>query len=454
MAVSKRTTICCQGCYKTIPISEARSNYLCNPCHAKANKRAVTRGLTSSEGLNPVLMAREENNTLKVKAKVKHQHGRRVAVPEGQEVNFAYRKPTPLPLDELERQLSKVREEGPVTSEDITLQDCHSCGAQVEILNRLAVGECLFCGNKATSGRPSFDYKISNEVVVPFGITHNDALERAKAHLRKKRQRGSRRAAQLLAELSFAKLRKVFLPFWAFDCEVETDWDAIIDYWEDPPAFKKLLGAKGRWSKQPVKGYRGHLYHEWIVCASKGLSNEVVAQIAPFELVRGQCGRGEQQLQEIPVERCQIRPREAWPLAVKGIQEKEKKASEMDAHIHLRFGSSEDLRLNAKVDFKEPTAVFAILPAYVFHYQGEDADRACIVAVNGETGEVGSALGEADSGEFGAGCSYNIFEFLIKASVFLVASPFLLLFSPILVPAWMLYRFLQPRPKGKPGETA
>jgi hypothetical protein len=87
-------------------------------------------------------------------------------------------------------------------------------------------------------------------------------------------------------------LKEVFIPFWAFDAEAESDWSASAGYrynetetyTDDEGNSQTRSVSKTRW--KPAHGEHKQSYQDWLVSAGSGLEQEWVSQIVPFDLTQ------------------------------------------------------------------------------------------------------------------------------------------------------------------------
>lgn len=284
-------------------------------------------------------------------------------------------------LDELERAL-KAPQPGAQTSKDVTLQSCKGCGAQVEIPTALAIAECLFCGRKTTSGQPQPSLHHASQCLIPFSVDHDEAIYAIKQHLNGLWLRPGGIANQL----NNISVRKLFVPFWAFDSQVSSNWQGTTSAWEQPGFLGRLFGAEERRVTRPISGHRSHVYDDWLVCASHGIDESVLRQVEPFHTEKAHLN--EQVLDpSVPVEVAPIGPRHAWTLAQVQIRKKEYRESVQEAQAGDQRNA---VSLTGRVKFGTPKGKSAVLPLYVFS-QLTLWGHAQIV-VNGETGKVGAHI--------------------------------------------------------------
>lgn len=355
-----RTTpaITCKKCGDSAEYNSHRGIYECKTCLGRKNQQAMARVQTC---LEPV----ESNQA--------EQELEAISPPRRE-----------VPLAELERRLNDSQT-GPLTADDIALADCKGCGAQVEVPKELAIGECVFCGRKTIIGKPQPKIENSHQCMIPFRIGEEDALDAMQQHLKSLWFRPTGISRFLRSK----SVKKVYVPFWAFDVQVTTNWSGTAEIWEEPGFWGKLFGREGRYKRTPITGHRSHLYDDWLVCASHGVPASVVRQLEPFHTEQA-ASQGKNAFGDVPLEVAPIGPRRAWDMADKQIRKREYQECLHDARRQGGVESEDRVTMSGKVGFGEPLGKSAVLPLYLFSTRTLWG-RAQMV-VNGETGKVGAKI--------------------------------------------------------------
>lgn len=124
-----------------------------------------------------------------------------------------------------QEELEKNAEEGTQTTEESAEQPtedtaviyhCPSCGAQIITDETTAASFCFYCHNPIVlSGRLSGEYLPDG--IIPFKITKDEAAERFKSWIEKKKfvPRGFYSPRQI------EKMSGVYFPYWLYDCEMD-----------------------------------------------------------------------------------------------------------------------------------------------------------------------------------------------------------------------------------------
>lgn len=286
-------------------------------------------------------------------------------------------------LEELEAQVRRAIEEP--TSRHVALQSCKSCGAEVEIPKELAIAACLFCGRKATCGEPEPSAQPPEQGLIPFSFDREHAVEAMQQHVKSLWLR----PGGIASRISTSTVRKVFVPFWAFDSEISTNWKGNAEVWQEAGWLARKFGSNGSYRKKPISGNRSESYDDWLVCASHGLRPEVLHQVEPFHTGGLLKAADREEFLETPLEVRAVGPREGWSRAQTAIRKNEFKECLKDARIE--GGVEEDrVTIAGEVDCSEPLGKAVVLPLYIFNCGSQGKIQ---IVVNGETGKVGSVIG-------------------------------------------------------------
>ncbi len=288
-------------------------------------------------------------------------------------------------LEELERRykLADVSDEG----EAISVCDCQSCGAQIEFTAQTSLASCPFCDRKVVVRQSRSTTALHAPIVVPFGIDQSLAIGKMVNHLSKLWLRPSFLRKMLI---SGEHVRKVYLPFWSFDAQIDTSWEAQVVRWKEPGMFGKLFGAEGKYHTDHCSGHRGQRLKDWLVCASHGLDADLIALLEPFSTSQALPEPLSKNLEDVPLERGTLGPASAWQKAKLEIRRRQYRVSLLAAQKQSKINDDEGVAIEGKVDFGEPLGKAVILPLYIFSTR--TLYGSVKVVVNGETGQVASQI--------------------------------------------------------------
>ena len=155
---------------------------------------------------------------------------------------------------------------------------CKSCGAELITEGTTTATECPYCGSP-TILPDRIDGGIRPEMVVPFIITKEQAQQAFEGYFKGKK---------LLPNIfkrdnQIAEMRKLFVPYWLFDCDAEGD----IIY----NAEKKHTRREGEWEVTTVEHYivrrAGSMSFENIpVDGSVKLDDKITESLEPYDLTK------------------------------------------------------------------------------------------------------------------------------------------------------------------------
>ena len=155
---------------------------------------------------------------------------------------------------------------------------CKSCGAELITEGTTTATECPYCGSP-TILPDRIDGGIRPEMVVPFVITKEQAQQAFENYFKGKK---------LLPNIfkrdnRIAEMRKLFVPYWLFDCEAEGD----IIY----NAEKRHTHREGEYEVTTVEHYivrrTGSMHFENIpVDGSIKMDNRITESLEPYDLTK------------------------------------------------------------------------------------------------------------------------------------------------------------------------
>lgn len=166
----------------------------------------------------------------------------------------------------------------------VTQVSCRDCGATVNVTPGEQTAKCAFCGSQQVLAQESAGTAIRPESMVPFKIDKPTA---------------NKKFEEWLGELWFrpndlkkmAKLQEmggVYIPFWTFDAWVRSDWTADAgyhyyetEYYTDSEGNQQSRQVQHtRW--EYASGWRQDFFDDTLVCASKGLPQDLVKDLSTF----------------------------------------------------------------------------------------------------------------------------------------------------------------------------
>ena len=166
---------------------------------------------------------------------------------------------------------------------ELRVLECQNCGARVALEESVTAESCVYCGAAAVLDQEANRNTLRPESLVP--------LELGKDHARASFQKWLRRLwfrPNDLKQVKAATAVGVYVPFWTFDCNVDSQWTAQAGYYEH--VTRPHMTSKGmrtrrerrvRWKK--ASGRRSDSYDDFLVHASAGLDEALVSKLGGFD---------------------------------------------------------------------------------------------------------------------------------------------------------------------------
>ncbi|MCS7074960.1 MAG: zinc ribbon domain-containing protein, partial [Bacteroidia bacterium] len=163
---------------------------------------------------------------------------------------------------------------------------CQSCGASTLVDPQTITFCCEFCGSEQVNEEATEQRIISPFGLLPFSVPKEKALEIYREWI----GNGWFRPGDLgkLAELD--KIQGVYIPFWTYDADTYSSWWAEAgyyyyetEYYTDEHGNQQTRQVQRiRWV--PVDGYYEHWFDDVTVIASKGITQNRIQEVYPFDL--------------------------------------------------------------------------------------------------------------------------------------------------------------------------
>jgi hypothetical protein len=258
---------------------------------------------------------------------------------------------------------------------------CSECGAMVEFADGITATKCSFCGSPSVLVNEARRDLLQPESVLPFAVDKPQALASFKKWL------GGLwfRPSDLSDGASVSEVRGVYVPYWTFDARVHTQWsaergwayNAEESYVDANQNTQVRTVRKIRW--EPASGWRDDAYDDQLVCASKGLPEDLARRVSKFD-TKKLVPFTPEVLAGFSAESYAIDLAAAWTTAQADIGREQERRAKRD------IGGDEQRNLVASHGFSGVTFKHTLLPVWIaaFRYHG-DVFR---FLVNGQTGEV------------------------------------------------------------------
>jgi hypothetical protein len=256
--------------------------------------------------------------------------------------------------------------------------------AVVEFPDNIQATKCEFCGSPQVLAQEARDDHYLPESLVPFAIARDAAVSSFKSWLGKLWFRPN----DLKEKSSVSELHGVYIPYWTFDANVDSDWTADAGYYyfetetytatENGKSVTKTRQVrKVRWV--PASGRRHDVYDDWLVCASRGVPPDLEDRVGRFTL-QGLVGYSPQYMQGFSAESYAVDLPDAWGTAQKEM------SSSQDGRCAKDVPGDTHRNLCASHRFSQRTFKHVLLPLWIaaYRYRGKPYR----FLVNGQTGKV------------------------------------------------------------------
>ena len=163
---------------------------------------------------------------------------------------------------------------------------CENCGAHFMVESSKDVKvECGFCGSQNVNLEAHKHQFIQPMGIIPFFISRAEGMSQFKEWIKK----GWFHPGKLKKLASVEKLHGIYLPFWTYDAQTESDWrgEAGYYYYET-----KRVRRNGQWETVRVQkvrwvrrsGHLSHFFDDVLVLGSGVINQEDIERIFPFHL--------------------------------------------------------------------------------------------------------------------------------------------------------------------------
>lgn len=261
-------------------------------------------------------------------------------------------------------------------AETLRAYNCPSCGAELICEETTAATHCPYCGNPSiVPGR--LEGILRPEYVIPFEISKEQALEKLKAHFRKKPFLPS----PFLDKHQLEKTQGVYVPFWLFDGQVS----GSCTY----HATRTHVSRHGNEEVTTTNHYMvhrgGQLSFEKVpVDGSKKMSDAHMDAIEPYDYSRMK-SFSVSYLPGFLADRYDVSAEDSRSRADSRCE------NSFDAALQATImGYQTCVRHQKDVHLQRGKVHYALLPVWLMHVKWEGKDY--LFAVNGQTGKLAGDL--------------------------------------------------------------
>ncbi|MCP3930212.1 MAG: hypothetical protein GY705_14055 [Bacteroidetes bacterium] len=163
--------------------------------------------------------------------------------------------------------------------------DCQNCGARFMVESDQMKVNCGFCGSRNVNVEALKHQLIQPVGIIPFYVSRDEAEE----HFHKWIRKGWFHPSKLRRLASIENLHGIYIPFWTYDAQTESDWEGEAGYYYYETQRVRVNGQmqnkqvrKVRWRYS--SGHLDHFFDDVLVVASGGMEQKEVERILPFRL--------------------------------------------------------------------------------------------------------------------------------------------------------------------------
>ena len=263
---------------------------------------------------------------------------------------------------------------------------CQSCGAALELDPSLRTALCPYCGSTSIVERPPEPDRPAPAFAAGFAIPRAAVFASVRAWL------GARTAFARsgLKRAALESLKGIYVPAYLYGAVAETDWSADIGerYTEEESYEAQENGKTVKKTRQvtrtewrPLSGRRSEHVSDVVVTASKGLRNDELESIEPFDLKQ--------------LRRYQSALLAGWVAEEPTLKKEESlelargEARQMLAARLERFLPGDEHRaLSAQTRLQQESLDLCLLPVWVLAARWAEDKPPMRIVVNGQTGAV------------------------------------------------------------------
>ena len=267
---------------------------------------------------------------------------------------------------------------------DVRTHRCQECGANVSFPEGVTATKCTFCGSSKVLDQGQNANTLRPESLVPFGIDKSHANAAFSAWLGKLWLRPS----NLKKLAAVQEVNGVYVPFWTYDARVHSQWSADRGryYYTEEEYSATENGQQVTRTRQVqqtawegASGSREDFYDDVLVCASKGLPQDLADHFKTFNT---------KQLQPYApgflagwrAEEYAIDLKAGWQHAEQRIAGDQKNRCSRDV------GGDTQRNLQVQNTYSNLTYKHVLLPVWLAAYRYQN--KVYRFLVNGQTGEV------------------------------------------------------------------
>ena len=255
---------------------------------------------------------------------------------------------------------------------------CDSCGAELAIPEGSLTATCPFCASNRVNLRQAPSDNLRPRFLIPFKITPEIVRQRARDWLGK----GWFHPGELVGTSVIDRFSGVYLSFWTFDANIDSDWNAEVGYERQERYYD---ASSKEWRTRTVIDWRwesGHVVtrvNNLLIAGTTRMSRLILEKVYPFNL-NELVTYSPDFLAGWQAQTYDITLPKAWETGKTIMRDKAKSACYADIPTnHVR-------NFSMSADFSDEAWRYVLLPVYVAAYTF--GGKTFQVMVNGQTGTV------------------------------------------------------------------
>lgn len=313
-------------------------------------------------------------------------------------------------------------EKGRLSTREMHMIHCSSCGAESTIEPNVHAGECPYCASPFNTDHIVDEQVIQPHYVLPFKLKRKEALEHFSKWIKKLWFAPSQLKK---AALKTSHFKGMYMPFWTYDANTFSNYigqrgtyyyvqESYTTTENGKSVTKTRSVRKTRWTF--VSGSVRHFFDDLLIVATESLPTPMLEKLEPWDLEHLQVYKPEY-LSGFSSEKYQVDLSKGFDVA------KDKMASHIRRMVRRDIGGDTQRINSVKTSYSDVSFKHILLPCYVSAYRYKD--KLYRFVVNARTGEV---QGERPWDKLKIALS-------------------ILLGIALIVAAWYLYTIYGPQPK-------
>ncbi len=279
--------------------------------------------------------------------------------------------------------LQMLEEKAIADEETIVCVECKCCGASIEFPENIVGGHCPYCGTAIVAEHHN-KKAIKPTCVLPFKLNREQAEANYKAWLKSLWFAPS----ALKEEAVNTKLSGVYLPFWTYDCEVQSAYTGqrgdhyyVTETYTTEENGKTVTKTrqvrKTRWSF--VAGQVHNAFDDILIPASNSMPQHILDKLEPWNLHK-LADYDRRYLTGFSVETYAVNLREGFEEA------QHRTEAPIRSTVKKDIGGDEQVVYSVNSVYDDISYKHILLPTWLSSYKFNG--KSYCFAVNAETGEV------------------------------------------------------------------